>query len=137
MQLTISARRMPTTPTGFLSPVGVYLPATEGKESLLSDEKSSGSSPAQPRRSPAHPNSAYWRANLKLGAVLLLIWFVVSFGFGILLVEPLNRIAFFGFKLGFWWAQQGSIFVFVVLIFVYSALMKRIDKRFDVHEEED
>ena len=81
--------------------------------------------------------SAYWRANLKLGAVLLLIWFVVSFGFGILLVEPLNSIRFFGFKLGFWWAQQGSIYVFIVLIFVYSALMKKIDRKYDVHDDED
>jgi putative solute:sodium symporter small subunit len=63
--------------------------------------------------------------------------FVVSFGFGILFVEPLNRIPFFGFKLGFWWAQQGAIFVFVVLIFVYSRLMKRIDRRYGVHDDED
>lgn len=79
---------------------------------------------------------AYWRANLKLGALLLAIWFLVSFGFGILLVEPLNRIPFFGFKLGFWWAQQGAIFVFVILIFVYSRLMKRIDRRYGVDDEE-
>lgn len=83
------------------------------------------------------PASAYWRANLKLSAVLLTIWFVVSFGFGILLVEPLNSISFFGFKLGFWWAQQGSIYVFVILIFVYTALMKRIDRNFNVHDDED
>ncbi|MBH79077.1 MAG: hypothetical protein CMQ49_01020 [Gammaproteobacteria bacterium] len=81
--------------------------------------------------------NAYWRANLKLGAVLLAIWFLVSFVFGILLVEPLNKIPFFGFKLGFWWAQQGSIFVFVVLIFVYAAAMKRIDRRHGVHDDED
>ena len=62
---------------------------------------------------------------------------MVSFGFGILLVEPLNRIPFFGFKLGFWWAQQGAIFVFVILIFVYSRLMKRIDRRYGVHDDED
>lgn len=100
-------------------------------------ESSSESSPAPPSSPPAHPSRDYWRANLKLGAVLLTIWFVVSFGFGILLVEPLNRIPFFGFKLGFWWAQQGSIFVFVVLIFVYTALMKRIDRHFDVHDDEE
>jgi putative solute:sodium symporter small subunit len=82
-------------------------------------------------------NHAYWRANLKLGAVLLTIWFVVSFGFGILLVEPLNQIRFFGFKLGFWWAQQGSIFVFIALIFVYAALMKRIDRKYGVHDDDD
>ena len=82
-------------------------------------------------------NNDYWRANLKVAAILLTIWFIVSFGFGILLVEPLNMIAFFGFKLGFWWAQQGAIFVFVILIFVYARIMKRIDKKFGVHEEED
>jgi len=80
---------------------------------------------------------AYWRANLKLAAVLLAIWFIVSFGFGILLVDTLNRIPFFGFKLGFWWAQQGSIYVFIVLIFVYSALMKRIDRKYGVHDDGD
>ena len=83
------------------------------------------------------PGSAYWRANLKLGGVLLIIWFVVSFGFGILLVDQLNSISFFGFKLGFWWAQQGSIYVFVILIFVYAALMKKIDRKFNVHDDED
>jgi putative solute:sodium symporter small subunit len=77
---------------------------------------------------------AYWRANLKLSAVLLIIWFVVSFGFGIILVDTLNRIPLFGFKLGFWWAQQGSIYVFIVLIFVYAAAMKRLDRKYDVHE---
>ena len=75
-------------------------------------------------------NQAYWRANLRLGAVLLSIWFVVSFGFGILLVEPLNQIPFFGFKLGFWWAQQGSIFVFVLLIGIYVIYMNRLDAKF-------
>ena len=83
----------------------------------------------------SHDLRGYWQANLKVGLVLLTIWFIVSFGFGILLVEPLNRIAFFGFKLGFWWAQQGSIFVFVVLIFVYAAVMRRVDRRFDVHDD--
>ena len=80
-------------------------------------------------------NQAYWRANLKLGAVLLSIWFVVSFGFGILLVEPLNQIPFFGFKLGFWWAQQGAIYVFIALIFVYAWAMKRVDRKYDVHDD--
>jgi putative solute:sodium symporter small subunit len=80
---------------------------------------------------------AYWRANLKLVAVLMAIWFLVSFGFGILLVEPLNRIDFFGFKLGFWWAQQGSIYVFILLIFVYAAGMRRLDRKYDVDEREE
>lgn len=82
-------------------------------------------------------NKNYWRANLKVSAILLIIWFTVSFGFGILLVEPLNQIAFFGFKLGFWWAQQGAIFVFVILIFVYARIMKHIDRKFGVQDEED
>ncbi len=83
------------------------------------------------------PASAYWRANLKLMAVLLTIWFVVSFGFGILLVEQMNSISFFGFKLGFWWAQQGAIYTFVILIFVYTALMKRIDRNFNVDDDDE
>ncbi|MDJ0926495.1 MAG: DUF4212 domain-containing protein [Gammaproteobacteria bacterium] len=78
----------------------------------------------------------YWRANLRLVGGLLLIWFAVSFGFGILLVEPLNRIPFFGFKLGFWWAQQGAIYVFVAIIFVYVVLARRIDRRFGVDDDE-
>ena len=78
----------------------------------------------------------YWRANLKLMGLLLAIWFTVSFGFGILLVEPLNEIRFFGFKLGFWWAQQGSIYVFVILIFVYAAAMKRIDRKHGVGDQD-
>ena len=81
-------------------------------------------------------NRDYWRANLRLGGILLTIWFVVSFGFGILLVEPLNQIPFFGFKLGFWWAQQGAIYVFIVLIFVYAAAMRRLDKKYDVHDDD-
>ena len=72
----------------------------------------------------------YWKTNLKYLVVLLLIWFTVSFGFGILLVDQLNKIRFGGFKLGFWFAQQGSIYVFVILIFVYIYLMNRLDKKF-------
>lgn len=77
----------------------------------------------------------YWRSNLKYIAILLGIWFLVSFGFGILLAEPLNNIQIVGFKLGFWFAQQGSIYVFVILIFVYVWLMNRLDKEYDVHED--
>ena len=66
---------------------------------------------------------------------LLCVWLIVSFGFGILLADFLNRFDFFGFKLGFWWAQQGSIFVFVLLIAAYVILMKRIDKRFGVDDD--
>lgn len=82
-------------------------------------------------------NHAYWRANIRLMLILLSIWFTVSFGFGILLVDWLNQFRFFGFKLGFWWAQQGSIYVFVVLIFVYTAFMKRIDRAHGVSDEDD
>ncbi len=76
----------------------------------------------------------YWRANLRLLGTLMAIWFVVSFGFGILLEDTLNAIPFFGFKLGFWFAQQGSIYTFVVLIFVYSKKMRQLDEEFDVHD---
>ena len=79
---------------------------------------------------------AYWHANLRLLASLLVVWFVVSFGFGILLAGPLNGIHVFGFKLGFWWAQQGSIYVFVVLIFVYAWRMKSIDRRYGVDDDD-
>ena len=81
-------------------------------------------------------NHAYWRANIRLMLTLLAVWFIVSFGFGILLVDWLNQFSFFGFKMGFWWAQQGSIYVFVVLIFVYSAKMKRIDREYGVSDDE-
>lgn len=77
----------------------------------------------------------YWRANLRIITGLLIVWFTVSFGFGILLVKFLNQVNFFGFKLGFWWAQQGSIFVFVVLIFVYIRLMHNLDRRFGVSDD--
>lgn len=77
----------------------------------------------------------YWKANLRLLTVLLIIWFVVSYGFGIILVEPLNAIHLGGYKLGFWFAQQGSIYVFLVLIFIYAASMNKLDKKFDVGEE--
>jgi putative solute:sodium symporter small subunit len=78
----------------------------------------------------------YWTRNLRYVAILLVIWFVVSYGFGILLVEPLNRIRVGGFQLGVWFAQQGSIYVFVILIFVYVALMNRLDRDFDVDERD-
>lgn len=79
--------------------------------------------------------AAYWQANLRLVLICLIIWFVVSFGFGILLVDPLNNIAIGGYKLGFWFAQQGSIYVFLVLIFFYASQMNKLDRKFDVHED--
>ncbi|MFH1215359.1 MAG: DUF4212 domain-containing protein [Pseudomonadota bacterium] len=76
----------------------------------------------------------YWKKNLSLMVVLLSIWAIVSYGCGILFVEQLNAIKIGGFPLGFWFAQQGSIYVFVVLIFVYHFRMKKVDEEFDVHE---
>ncbi len=81
--------------------------------------------------------SDYWRRNLFYLTSLLAIWFVVSFGFGILLREPLDAIRLGGFKLGFWFAQQGSILVFVVLIFVYVVLMNRLDRLHGVEDESE
>ena len=77
--------------------------------------------------------SLYWRRNLLYLAILLAIWFAVSYGCGILLVDELNEIRFRGFKLGFWFAQQGAIYVFVVLIFVYVYLMNRLDRELLAH----
>ncbi|MEM7104459.1 MAG: DUF4212 domain-containing protein [Bacteroidota bacterium] len=77
----------------------------------------------------------YWRRNLRLLSILLFIWFLVSYGFGILLAEPLNNIQIGGFKLGFWFAQQGAIYVFIILIVVYVIRMNKLDREFDVHEE--
>ncbi len=78
---------------------------------------------------------AYWHANLRLVALCLAIWFFVSYVCGVLLVEPLNTIRVGGFQLGFWFAQQGSIYTFVALIFFYAWRMNRIDRRYDVHED--
>ena len=78
----------------------------------------------------------YWRANLRILLPLLATWFLVSFGFGVLLAEPLNQIPFFGFKLGFWWAQQGSIYVFVIIIFAYVFLIRRVEKQYGVDDDE-
>ncbi|MEO1021116.1 MAG: DUF4212 domain-containing protein [Bacteroidota bacterium] len=78
---------------------------------------------------------AYWNRNLKYLCILLSIWFTVSYGFGILFAPFLNQFSMGGFKLGFWFAQQGSIYVFVVLIFVYVWLMNRLDREFGVEEQ--
>ena len=81
--------------------------------------------------------NAYWRENLRLVLLCLIIWFIVSYGFGILLVDALDTIRIGGFKLGFWFAQQGSIYVFVILIFVYVRLMNKLDREFGVEEDPD
>jgi len=81
----------------------------------------------------------YWRRNVSLMIKLLIIWFIVSFGFGIILVDVLNQVRIGGYKLGFWFAQQGSIYVFVILIFYYAKKMEALDKEFDVdeHDQDD
>ncbi|MFB0995804.1 MAG: putative solute:sodium symporter small subunit [Polaribacter sp.] len=79
----------------------------------------------------------YWKANLKLLAKLLVVWFTVSFGCGIILADWLDQFSVFGFKLGFWFAQQGAIYVFVALIFVYARQMKLLDRQFGVGDEND
>ena len=79
--------------------------------------------------------SSYWSANLRLVTICLVVWFIVSYLFGIILVEPLNSIKIGGYKLGFWFAQQGSIYTFVILIFYYAKRMDKLDKEHDVHED--
>ncbi|MBT3673272.1 MAG: DUF4212 domain-containing protein [Porticoccaceae bacterium] len=82
-------------------------------------------------------NKAYWRANISLLTKLLTIWFIVSFGCSIILADWLDQFSLFGFKLGFWFAQQGAIYVFVALIFIYAWRMKIIDRQFGVSDDED
>ena len=79
-------------------------------------------------------SAAYWKANLRLMIICLVIWFLVSFGFGIILRPLLDVIQIGGYKLGFWFAQQGSIYIFVVLIFVYVYLMNRLDRKHNLDE---
>ena len=80
-------------------------------------------------------NKKYWNSNLKIVLMLLVIWFLTSFGFGILFSDFLDQIKIGGFKLGFWFAQQGSIYIFVILIFIYVYLMQKLDET--ISEEED
>ena len=80
---------------------------------------------------------AYWKENIRIVLSLLAIWFLVSFGMGILFVDVLDNIRFFGFKFGFWMAQQGSIFCFVILIFVYVYKMNKLDHKYAVDEDRD
>ena len=79
-------------------------------------------------------SQAYWQENIRTILQLLVVWFIASYGCGVLFVDLLDTIAFGGFKLGFWFAQQGSIYVFLVLIFVYAKRMNAIDEKYDVHE---
>ena len=80
-------------------------------------------------------NNEYWKSNLRIVSSLLLVWFIASFGFGIIFSDTLDQIRMGGFKLGFWFAQQGSIYIFVLIIFMYVLLMKRLDKRFSKKED--
>lgn len=80
-------------------------------------------------KKPEKTVSSYWHSNLKIVSILMTFWFVSSFGLGIIFVDYLNQFNFWGFKLGFWFAQQGSIYTFVVIIFVYVYLMKNLDKK--------
>lgn len=80
-------------------------------------------------------NKAYWKENVRYLIILMTIWFIVSFGFGILLAEPLNSIRIGGFKLGFWFAQQGSIYAFIILIAVYVRLMNKLDHKYGLDRD--
>lgn len=77
---------------------------------------------------------AYWRENISTILKLLAVWFIVSYGAGIIFINQLNTIEISGVKLGFWFAQQGAIYVFVILIFVYVRMMNKLDEKYDVHE---
>ncbi|WP_321390102.1 DUF4212 domain-containing protein [Emcibacter sp.] len=94
----------------------------------MTPPENAGTGAAEIQRDPA----GYWKANISLLLKLLVVWFFVSFGAGILFVDALNNIQFFGFKLGFWFAQQGSIYVFVALIFIYMKKMKTLDEKYGV-----
>ena len=76
------------------------------------------------------PSQSYWKSNIRILVALLVFWFVASFGFGILWSDALDEIKISSFKLGFWFAQQGSIYIFVLLIFIYVLLMNRLDKKY-------
>ncbi len=96
----------------------------------MSDHNMSESSQHQDRM------QQYWKKNISIIGALLAVWAVVSYGFGILLVEPMNNILMpgSGLPLGFWFAQQGAIYVFVVLIYIYAKALDKLDKEFDVNE---
>ena len=79
---------------------------------------------------PPNNNGNYWKANLRIVGILMSIWFIISYGSGILFVDQLNKIQLGGFQLGFWFAQQGSIYVFVILIAVYVRMMSKLDKKY-------
>ena len=95
----------------------------------MSTDPTAGDTPAT-----QDTKDAYWKANIGLLIKLMVVWFIVSFGCGILFVEQLNAVTFMGMPLGFWFAQQGSIYVFVALIFVYVIRMNKIERDFGVND---
>jgi putative solute:sodium symporter small subunit len=99
--------------------------------------ETSGAGPVPGSRSQlAERSRGYWRANTRLQIALLIVWAVFGYLISVLLAEPLNEVVIGGFPLGFWFAQQGTIIVFVILIFIYAVKMDRVDHEYDVHEEE-
>lgn len=77
----------------------------------------------------------YWQKNLRILAGLLAVWFIASYGFGIIFADSLNSIRLGGYKLGFWFAQQGAIYVFIAIIYTYIYLMNKLDREYDVHDD--
>ncbi len=82
-------------------------------------------------------NKSYWRANLKIVSCLMVVWFFCSFGFGIIFSDTLDQFRVGGFKLGFWFAQQGSIYIYIVLVFAYIHLMNKLDREYEKIEKKD
>jgi putative solute:sodium symporter small subunit len=113
----------------FLSSTGIFLCFTCGKRNFsrqLNEEEESMSDTSA---------KAYWAENIRLIFICLAVWFIVSYGFGILFVHQLNKISIAGYELGFWFAQQGSMYTFVALIFIYAAKMNTLDKKYNVQED--
>lgn len=105
----------------------------------MTEQSADGSTQSSADPVTARRHEEYWRRNIRYVGMLLVVWFVVSYGFGIIFADALNafRLPGTSFPLGFWFAQQGSIYVFVALIFVYVRLMNRLDREFDVDEGDD
>ena len=102
----------------------------------MAEERPQGGSAAGAEGDRARLSRAHWRDNVRIMALLLCVWFAVSFLLGIVFVEPLNAVKIGGFLLGFWFAQQGAIYVFIVLILVYALWMDRVDRRHGVHDDQ-
>ena len=101
----------------------------------MAEERPLGGSARDAEGERARVSRAHWRDNLRIMALLLCVWFAVSYLLGIIFVEPLNAVKIGGIPLGFWFAQQGSIYVFIVLILVYALWMDRVDRRHGVHDQ--